>query len=331
MRNVVRFLGLGVLALVLATGMMSSTTAWAAGEVLVGHVAGGTGALSPIVIKQQKLAEKNGVTITWRGFADPAPLHQALQLAQIPVSSTTGIDAIIRSINAGRELQMVYPHIRNHMSVLVRKDAPYKSLADLKGKRLGIYTWNTGSTATLVSIYKNLYGLDMRKDLQVIVAQGPAMPGLLEKEQLEAIHLFEPLPLKLVLSGKFRVLVATRDEWLKVKGGGEQLFAGIAVDAKWARENSDTLKRLVKTFKESFEYIRSHPDVYVETGFIELVGLKATPEIVRLFQERITPIFQTQFDAAFIKAQDKFLQDMVENEIVAKIPPNWYSLEYAPK
>ena len=58
----------------------------------------------------------------------------------------------------------------------VRTDSPYKSPADLKGKKIVIAGWDTGSAQIGTILMKRFWGLDLRKDFRVVTASWPVGP-----------------------------------------------------------------------------------------------------------------------------------------------------------
>ena len=86
------------------------------------------------------------------------------------------------------------------------KDSPYKSFADLKGKKIGNFARVTGAYFFSAVIAKE-NKLDIEKDFQNVPAETGALIALLERGEVEAINMFEPHTTRLVISGKYRVLL----------------------------------------------------------------------------------------------------------------------------
>jgi ABC-type nitrate/sulfonate/bicarbonate transport system substrate-binding protein len=70
----------------------------------------------------------------WAGVAD---VERLLAIGAIPVGLATSESALRAHLN-NISIRLITPYMTPHNSVLVRKDAPYKTLIDLKGKPFAV-------------------------------------------------------------------------------------------------------------------------------------------------------------------------------------------------
>ena len=295
----------------------------------VGTLKAGATALPTLVIKKYKLDEKNGIRINWVEFGSPDALERAAALGQVPLNPGVSTPALIRYRNEGVDVIAIYSSFRSNHYVVVRRDSPVKTFADLKGKKVGIYGWQVGSIAALQTVAKERYGIDMKKDFKVVVASSPALSALLDKGEVEAISQVDPLVTRLVLEGKARQLLSIGEETEKVTG---QPFVAIltTVSQEYARKNPGIVKAVVKTYKDAYDYIKAHPEVYRETGFMDLLGVKGTPELEKLLQERFTPLYINRFDREVVAGINATLKIFVEYGALDKTRDDWYTFDYLP-
>jgi len=100
---------------------------------------------------------------------------------------------------------------RSGAVIMVGKDAPYKSFADLKGKRVAI---PSRFAVDHIFVRKMLKREGMTiNDIQVIEMPPPDMPAALLAGAVEAYATGEPFGAKSEMAGYARVLFMTRNEW----------------------------------------------------------------------------------------------------------------------
>src|SRR3989304_3092313 len=107
---------------------------------------------------------------------------------------------------SGTDIRLITAQIWSGNSWVVRKYAPYKTLADIKGKKIGNFARVTGAYFFSAVIAREKK-LDIEKDFQNVPAETGALIALLERGEGEAINMFEPHTTRLVLSGRYRVLL----------------------------------------------------------------------------------------------------------------------------
>ena len=140
----------------------------------------------------------------------------ALKLGRATASAMQPSTAV-NLLRSGTDIRLIAPQIWSGNSWLVKKDSPYKSLADLKGKKIGNFARVTGAYFFSAVIAKEKK-LDIEKDFQSIPAETGALIALLERGEVEAINMFEPHTTRLVLSDKYRVLLDFDEELEKLFG-----------------------------------------------------------------------------------------------------------------
>lgn len=310
------------LALALAVSAAAAQT-----PVRIGVATSGGTTMPALVISQQKLDEKHGLKIEWARLSQ-GPLQKAFALRQFDVSFAEVASDLIRQRARGDKVTAVYSGIMANVYVVAKKDAPYSDFADLKGKKIGLYSLTSSSTAALVKILRERWKLDLRKDFEVVVAPPPVLAGLLQKGDIEAMVNVDPLVLRVLESGGYKQIMDLDGEWQKL-AGSRLLVTTIAVWDDYAAKNPDVVRRLVRVYREAVDYINSNPQAYVSTGFIKDSGLKETPEVVKRFEERFTKLYTAKWDQGLINANRAVLDVAIEMGNLESVPADWYSFEYA--
>lgn len=189
--------------------------------------------------------------------------------------------------------------------VLVPKDSPVKSLADLKGKRVGIFG-GPGATTSIIlfAIAKRWHGTDLQKEAQIITAPSPALVGLLDSRELGAALVGTTESLKLSLTGKYRILLDLSEEWEK-KAGRAPAHVSMATNDDFARAHPELLRNYLRAYADTVKYIRSNPSVWESYG--KEIGMSSKEEVA-ILKERIGPRIVERWDREQIDVQRDFLE-----------------------
>ncbi|SHO65442.1 sulfonate transport system substrate-binding protein [Pseudoxanthobacter soli DSM 19599] len=129
-------------ALLVAVAAMSSVAATAA-EPLKEIRLGFQKTSLPVIAQQQKLVEKSfekdGVAVRWVEFAAGPPLVEALNVGSIDLGWTGDAPPIFgQAAGANFVYVAALPSNGAGEAIFVKPDSPIKTLADLKGKKVGV-------------------------------------------------------------------------------------------------------------------------------------------------------------------------------------------------
>jgi len=161
--------------------------------------------------------------------------------------------------------------------IVVLKDSPIKSLADLKGKTLGVAQWTCGYYAA----YESMNHVNLPLDTKLVPGQvrylnlneGRSMSTLLLSGKVDAVAA-HPIGLApLYLQGVIRDLGTAVPKGKFVHGDRIVYFS----PPRWTRENPDLIRAFIRVQEKSVIWIRSHP-----SEAAEIVGkaLRQPKEIV---------------------------------------------------
>jgi NitT/TauT family transport system substrate-binding protein len=292
----------------------------------IGVATSGGTTLPALVISQQKLDEKYGFKIDWARL-DQAALQKAFALRQFDVTFASVALDLIRQRARGDAVKSFHNGIMANVYVLVKKDAPYQDLGDLKGRKVGLYSLTSGSTAALVKVARDKYKLDLRKDFELVVSPPPVLAGLLQKGEIEAMINVDPIVLRMLESGNFRQIHDADAEWNALTDS-RLLVTTLAAWEDAMRKSPDDFRRLVRMYREAVDYILKNPQVYASTGFIKDSGLKESPEVVKLFEERFSKLYTGSWDEALIDANKAVFDVAIEIGTLEKVPADWYTFEF---
>jgi ABC-type nitrate/sulfonate/bicarbonate transport system substrate-binding protein len=203
----------------------------------------------------------------------------------------------------------------------------YKSLADLKGARLGQPGFGTGTWQAFEIIAKSIYNMNARTDFQPVEADPGALLGLLEKGEIDATINFTGQTVTSLTRPDFKVLLNFSKEWQRTHGQ-PLMINGFLARRDWLEENTDVARRLVDGVDKGLQWIKDHPEAFAKGGkyahIVEGEGWYATPEtteqVLELLQGGEWYFPANQFNNAFVDSTYEFIQQG-KGVFADEIPP----------
>jgi ABC-type nitrate/sulfonate/bicarbonate transport system substrate-binding protein len=296
-------LAMASMMLVLAAASQPAATAEMQTVAMATNAAGQTGYIAAL-IEDRGISKAHGLKIN-NMMMDFTEAANALKLGRA-VASTMQPSTAVNLRKGGTDVRILAAQIWSGNAFLVRKDAPYKKLADLKGKKIGNFARTTGAYFFSAVIAKES-GLDIEKDFQSIPVETGALMALLERGEVEAINLMEPHVTRMLLSGKYRVLIDFDSELLRIFGA-QPLKTGVAVLKETADKQPELVKAIRAAYIDGIKAIKTGQDKdFFQSHAKELFGL-STPEEIAAGMKRNRENFADVWGERFFESQNKMLQ-----------------------
>jgi NitT/TauT family transport system substrate-binding protein len=144
-----------------------------------------TGLYPVIVARELGLFEKQGIKVNWLDSETTVPYVAFLSNGQ---ADAVMLDApqTFQAVNAKLSIRVVYEAMQNAPEVLaVREDSPIKSVAEMKGKTIGLASDRDQVTAQVVL---DTAGISIDEVKTVVVGDaGPVMAKALRDNQIDGI------------------------------------------------------------------------------------------------------------------------------------------------
>ena len=239
----------------------------------------------------------------------------------VPTLRSRGIDVV----NVDATSNFSHP-------VLAKSDSKFKTWKDLKGAVVGL----PGSGASASSVLfryemKKFFGLDSG-DYNVRYGETGLLGGQLERGDIDAALMLEPLASKFLASGQYRSIGGIGDAY-KAATGSVPPYVNVMMNGKWAKENPDLAKRFLLALRETQQFMRNDAAIWPELG--AKVGLSSDAEI-KVLRQRVGQAISTEWNDKIIDAQTAIIQDMAkilpagELGFPPEVPAEAYSKSYAP-
>lgn len=149
-------------------------------------------------------AEQENVKVTWTQFAGGPPVNEAFASGNIDIAALGDTPALVGHASgiADRLVGLAYKG-GAAQALLVRADAPYRSVADLRGKKVA--TLRGGNVHELLVLILAEAGLKL-SDVEFVNLSLQDMGTALLKGDIEAALAWDPLFTRLESEGKARIL-----------------------------------------------------------------------------------------------------------------------------
>ena len=286
------------------TAAALSATTWAQEPVKIrlGDPAQSLNAIAAQTMIKQGFDRKHGIAVQYVTYPTLDGLFTAIRGKDVEIGFG-GWTAFAQFRSKGAPITMIFPVGRGvSLDVLVPVNSPAKSLADLKGKRIGSYAGAAGTATVLLRVVTTkFFGYDPGKTDHLQYAGATLLPELLEKGSLDAILLFDPIAVRALASGKFRI-VANLPAIYKEKIGADFLWIGYATNDDVIAKHPEALKAFNRAWVESVAYVKAHPEVFEPVA--KALGLDAAG--AKLLRERVTADYVLEWTEKDIAALRKF-------------------------
>jgi ABC-type nitrate/sulfonate/bicarbonate transport system substrate-binding protein len=311
-----------LIVLFLALGGLAGVPlgAWTAElpTVEVGLPQDGVFGLGGQYIIDKGIDRKHGFTMKAR-WAAVADVERLLAIGAISVGLATSESAVRAHLN-NIPIRLITPYMTPHNSVVVRKDAAYQNLVDLKGKPFAVPPEVTSAYNNFDFIMKK-QGYDIEKFYQLKKFGAAAgIITVLERGEVEAGYTWEAHTSKLLTTGKYRVLVLPRDEMNRLLNTKVKMFGWIGALDAWMSVNQQLIPKLRAAWQEMIKGVQedqAHFRKYAKNLF----GLEKPDELElgwsRTRQFLLPPDFSWP-DKANLDIEKRYLRESAELGIFPK-------------
>lgn len=308
------------IAIIVAIGSFShpQVAAQSLQTVNIATAAAGQSGYIAALIDAKGIGAKHGLKIN-NLMMDFTEAANALKLGRA-IASAMQPSTAVNLLRSGTDIRLIAPQIWSGNSWLVKKDSPYKSFADLKGKKIGNFARVTGAYFFSAVIAKEKK-LDIERDFQSIPAETGALIALLERGEVEAINMFEPHTTRLVLSDKYRVLLDF-DEELEKLFGAPPLKSSVGMLRETIEKQPALVKAIRGAYVEAVKMIKAGQDKdFFEAKAKEFFNL-STPEQIAAGMKQNRQNFADLWGESFFQSQNKILQSGISLGLLPKVNVN---------
>jgi ABC-type nitrate/sulfonate/bicarbonate transport system substrate-binding protein len=200
----------------------------------------------------------------------------------------------------------------------------------LKGRKVGSYAGAAGTATVLFRVLTSrYYGYDPAKTNDLQYAGPGLMPALVEKNEVAAALLFDPLAAKAIATGPFRSIANLADVY-KEKTGDDFLWIGVASNDDFIAAQPAALSAFVRAWLEAVAYVKANPKVFAPVS--KALGLDENG--ARILRERVLADYTTTWNEETIRSLGRFAK--MANEVMGggfldEVPAAAFTTRFNPK
>lgn len=259
------------------------------------YIARAAGLLDPV-------EKKHNVKIEFKSFSYGAPENQAMAAGELQIASAGMGPAIVASARLPAKLLAIT--ILEQTAILVPKDSPIKSVAELKGKNIAYPGKGSQQYPLLIKALADA-GLKV-EDVKLFKTKGSDVPTLLANKSVDAGITWDPHVSKALASGNAKVLIKA-EKILPIKAG-HYIGNGLYAREDFIAAKPELVQDIVIAIVKAIDIILKEPekaiDMWVDQiGFPKDVITLSIKQGISVYNRDIAP------EASTIDAYTKFLKD----------------------
>jgi ABC-type nitrate/sulfonate/bicarbonate transport system substrate-binding protein len=205
------------------------------------RVAFPSGMNGQIVVTMEKagIAKKNGLNASFNAFQYGPPMMEALAAGSIDAIVTSLMPITSYAAKVPGDVKVVAMLGNSSHSLMVAKDSPIKSAADLKGHALGVSFGSDSHLDTLVWLKDE----QLDSGVKLVNIQPSELATALDNKSVDAIVIRQPQVLRLQEQTGARILHTWPFRFVSI------------VKTKFIQEHPEDFEKYMKTLRESMLYI----------------------------------------------------------------------------
>lgn len=277
-------------------------------EVKIGFQKAG---IFPAVKQRQTLElalKPRGIAVKWVEFAFGPPLLEALNTGNVDYGFTGDTPPIFAQAARGNLLYVAaLLSAGKNEAIVVPEDSPIKTLADLKGKRIGFAKGSSSHNTTVAALEKA--GLSYADITPIHLAPADAVAAF-AGGNLDAWTIWDPY-LALTEKGKVRVLAWARDV--------HETNAFFLANREFTGKHPEIVALLNQTFAQESRWADAHrPDIIKSLNEATGVDAEALTRAVNRSQFLVTPVTEKIAATQQATADRFFKLGLIPKPIVVK-------------
>jgi NitT/TauT family transport system substrate-binding protein len=247
-------------ALVPSAPLFGAPAAATSPVLRIGLEAGGTLTWELRVIHELGIDRKYGLRLRAIQYSTKYAAEMALRAGEVDIKVDDWLYPT-RARSEGVPVRAVDAFSRAVGGVVTRAAGPIRTIADLRGRRLGIPSYGDKSYLVLRAVAATRFDFDPQKDSQIISAAPPLLAELLERGDVDAVVQYWQFIPRLLATGRFRELVSTGQLVGGLASPGLPLLVVVAAD-RAIKAEPVPLKMLLLAIHEAKQQLGARADLW---------------------------------------------------------------------
>lgn len=295
-------------------GLVPPQPAHATTKVTIGVLKFGTVSWVLDTIQRNGLDKAEGIELDAMPLASTDATAVGLQGGSVDIIATDWL-WVSRERSGGADFTFS-PFTTALGAVMVPRDSPIKTLADLKGKKLGVAGGPLDKSWLLIVAYAlRTANLDLRTETKQVFGAPPLLAEKAKQGELDAVLNFWPYAARLEAEG-FKELIGVEDVVSELGAKGEVAMVGYVFSEAWAKENKTAIDGFLRAAAKADELLATSNEAWDAIRPLMRADDNATFEALRRrYREGIPErsIAQNEADA---KVLYQFLRELGGEKLV---------------
>ena len=304
-----------LLALLICTlAGVSGRPADASTKVTIGVLKFGTVSWMLDTIQRNGLDKAEGVEIDVVPLASTEATAVGLQGSSVNVIATDWL-WVSRERSGGADFTFS-PFTTALGSVMVPPNSPIKTLADLKGKRLGVAGGPLDKSWLLIVAYAlRTANLDLRTETTQVFGAPPLLAEKAKQGEVDAVLNFWPYAARLEAQG-FKQLMGVEDVVSELGAKGEVAMVGYVFSENWAKEHAEAVQGFLRAAAKADELLATSNEAWEPLKPLMRAEDEATFEALRRRYREGIPERSVAENEADAKVLYQFLRELGGEKLV---------------
>ena len=264
--------GIGSLGTVAAVATASRSAAAADPAKLSVATTGSDSSSTVFFAKELGYFTQNGLDVEIVNTTNGADAVNATVSGSVDVAGSN-ISSLVLAATHGIPVVAVAPggvyNGKPSLALIVLKDSPIRTAADLNGKVIAVPGLNTIGQF-IVQAYMDKNGANWRS-VKFIELPLPSMPAALDQHRADCITTFEPFVTTALDTGDLRILVDPN------RAVGSRWFTSLWISSTaFAQKNPDVIRRFSASIRQAATWANAHPS---ESAAILAKYTKMSPDL----------------------------------------------------
>lgn len=202
------------------------------------------------------LEKETGYKVNFRKFGGGGDVIRAMASGQVHIGEA-GSAPVASALSQGLPIELIWilDDIADAEAMVARKASGVKSVADLKGKKIGVPFTSTTHFHTLVALEAAKVNPN---DIRILNMRPPEIAAAWQRGDIDATFIWNPVLDKVKADG----VILTSSGKIS-KETGKATFDGVVAQRDWAKANQDFVVKFIKAVAAADEDYRKNRSKWV--------------------------------------------------------------------
>lgn len=291
-------------------------------EVTLQAVAGSLGGVPMMIIEGENLDEKYGFDGTFE-YLPHEGIFQNFLIGNADISMDNDLLGVAFAREEGFDITAFYPVGNLYLGIVVPGSSDAETPADLKGKKVGHFGADSGTTMFIRLIVEEMYGFDVLKEYEMSQVGPGALVSLLKEGEVEAIFNFESFVSEAMVATEGRYLLQAYKDYAEFNNGFAPWITNMVGHGPWLKENPELAYAVRDAYDEAVAMLDESGYEILRKPYIrEKLGITSDEVLdVVIANGAENNYFTTDWSEAKRAAATEFLEKLAaDGEVLKNVP-----------